>query len=125
MADSHDSGHHEHGLGYKQYMVVFVALCVFTAVSFVVNFGVRHEWLSPSAGFALILGVAIVKAVLVGMYFMHLYLDWGKLYFFIFPTFILGSMMMVVFLPDIVLAWHAEPDTAMPARAGTSSAVHK
>lgn len=120
MADSHDSGHHEHGLGYKHYMVVFAALCVFTAVSFVVNYAVRAGGLSHTAGFALILGVAVVKAVLVGVYFMHLYLDWGKLYFFIFPTFILGTMMLVVFLPDIVIHWHMQPDS-VPARPGAAA----
>ncbi len=31
--------------------------------------------------------------------------DWRKLYFMIFPAFILGAMMMMVFLPDMVLAW--------------------
>ena len=37
---------------------------------------------------------------------MHLKYDWGKLYFLIVPAFILGAMMMIVLLPDIVLAWH-------------------
>jgi cytochrome c oxidase subunit 4 len=55
--------------------------------------------------FALILGVAVVKATLVGMYFMHLKLDWGRLYFLIVPAFILGTMMMIVLMPDIVLGW--------------------
>ena len=53
----------------------------------------------------LILGVAVFKATLVGMYFMHLKFDWGKLYFMIFPAFILGVMMMMVLLPDIVFVW--------------------
>ncbi len=42
---------------------------------------------------------------------MHLIVDWGKLYYFIFPTFILGTMFMIVLLPDIVLTWHdTHPD---------------
>jgi caa(3)-type oxidase subunit IV len=49
--------------------------------------------------------VAVCKAVLVGMFFMHLKYDWGKLYFIIVPISILGLMMMIVLLPDIVLAW--------------------
>ena len=36
---------------------------------------------------------------------MHLKVDWGKLYFMIFPAFILGAMMMFVLMPDIVIAW--------------------
>jgi cytochrome c oxidase subunit 4 len=104
MADTHETGHH--GPNFKAYIVVFVALSIFTAVSFAVNDAVRHGWLSSVAGFALILGVAVVKAVLVGMYFMHLVVDWPKLYYLIFPTFILAAMMIVVFLPDMVLGWH-------------------
>ena len=103
MSDAHDAGHH--GPGFKAYMVVFGALSIFTVISFVVNYGVRHEVLTQHAGFALILAVAVIKAVLVGTYFMHLIIDWGKLYYFIFPTFILGAMFIVVLLPDIVLGW--------------------
>ena len=76
-----------------------------STMSFIVNYAVRREVLSPHAGFALILLVAVVKAVLVGTYFMHLLVDWAKLYYFIFPTFILGAMFIVVLLPDIVLSW--------------------
>jgi cytochrome c oxidase subunit IV len=103
MTEAHDAEHH--GPAIKTYMVIFVALSIFTAVSFLVNYAVRDGKLSEHAGFALILGVAVVKAVLVGTYFMHLIVDWKKLYYFIFPTFILGSMFIVVLLPDIVLSW--------------------
>ena len=59
------------------------------------------------AGFSLILGIAVCKALLVGAYFMHLTFEWGKLYFMIIPAFILGTMMMIVLLPDIVFVWVA------------------
>ena len=93
-----------HGPSFKAYMVVFGALSIFTAISFVVNEAVRHDVLSTQSGFLLILAVAVVKALLVAIYFMHLIVDWGKLYYFIFPTFILGTMFMIVLLPDIVLS---------------------
>ncbi len=104
MADAHSSEHHA-GPTIKHYMVVFGALSVFTVISFVVNWLVRGEILTPHAGFALIIGVAVIKAVLVGTYFMHLIVDWPKIYFLIFPTFILGAMFVIVLLPDIVLGW--------------------
>jgi len=106
MTDSHSSSEH-HGPGIKAYMVVFVALSIFTAISFIVNSAVRRGDIGAHTGFALILSVAIVKAVLVGAYFMHLIVDWPKLYYLIFPTFILGAMFVVVLLPDIVLGWHS------------------
>jgi cytochrome c oxidase subunit IV len=83
-------------------MVVFLALSMFTAISFLVNYFVGRNM----TGLAIILGVAVVKAILVGLYFMHLVVDWFKLYYLIFPTFILAAMFITVLLPDIVLAWH-------------------
>jgi cytochrome c oxidase subunit 4 len=113
-ADSEHSADHHEGLNVRAYLVVFVALSVFTAISFVVNGAVRSESLAPHMGFAIILSVAVIKAVLVGLYFMHLILDWGKFYFLIFPAFILGAMMLVVFLPDMVLGWHYFADAPFP-----------
>jgi caa(3)-type oxidase subunit IV len=117
MNESHASEHHA-GPGIQAYMVVFGALSIFTAISFLVNSAVRSGSLGSQAGFAIILGVAVVKAVLVGTYFMHLIVDWPKLYYLIFPTFILGAMFIVVLLPDIVLGWKTSaetPGTAPPA----------
>jgi caa(3)-type oxidase subunit IV len=111
MAQSHAPEAH-HGPGFKAYMVVAAALAVFTTVSFVVNMFVRNGTVSDGTGFTIILIVAVCKALLVAMYFMHLVIDWGKLYYLIIPAFILGAMMMVVLLPDIVIAWR----TALPPR---------
>src|SRR5579885_2023123 len=94
----HHDGHG--GTGTNVYLVIFIALAVFTVISFVVNAGVRHDTLTPHTGFALILAVAVCKAVLVGMFFMHLKFDWGRLYFLIIPALILGTLLVVVLLPD-------------------------
>ncbi len=103
-ADAH--GGHE-GPHVMAYLIVFAALAVFTLVSFAANYAAAQErqWISTYASFVIILGVAVVKATLVGMYFMHLKFDWGRLYFMIVPAFILGTVMVIVLLPDIVLAW--------------------
>jgi cytochrome c oxidase subunit 4 len=103
MADTHHAHHAAPNV--KLYLAIGVALAVFTAVSFVVNGFVAREVLHATHGFTIILAVAIVKAVLVGIYFMHLNHDWGKVGFMIVPAFILGAMMMFVLMPDIVLAW--------------------
>ena len=106
MTESHttETAHDGHGL--KPYLVVFGALVIFTALSFVFNSMVRAGSISAETGFTLILAVAVCKAVLVGTYFMHLLLDWKRLYFVIIPVMIMGAMMIIVLLPDIVLAWH-------------------
>jgi cytochrome c oxidase subunit 4 len=99
-------GHAGHGPNIKAYLVVGVALSVFTATSFVFNHFAQEKTISVFAAFVAILAVAIIKATLVGAYFMHLKYDWRVTYFMLIPAFILGTMMMVVLLPDIVFAWH-------------------
>lgn len=91
-----------HGPDFQAYIAVFAILTVLTALSFVVNYFLGQN--STSA--AIILGVAVVKALCVAVIFMHLRQDWGKLYFIIVPVVIMGIMMSIVLLPDIVLAWH-------------------
>jgi caa(3)-type oxidase subunit IV len=101
-ATTHDA---EHDLRVKAYFTVFIALSVFTAISFIANEAVRQKWIGPTTSFAIIIGVAVIKAFLVGLIFMHLNFDWGKVYFIIVPIFVLGVMMMLVLMPDIVIAW--------------------
>ena len=111
MAEAHDTVLGAHGAGghvgptVNAYLVVFGALAIFTAVSFGVNAVTRD---SPHVGAAIILLVAVVKATLVGMFFMHLKFDWSKLYFLVFPVLILTTMLLIVLLPDFVIDWHVE-----------------
>jgi cytochrome c oxidase subunit 4 len=116
--DPHSHAHHPSPT-FRLYMAVAGALAVVTCVSFAVNGLVTDKHLSPFMGFVIIMGVAVFKAVLVGMYFMHLKYDWGRLYFMIIPAFILATMFMIVLLPDIVVAWHIDQ---YPAPATTPSA---
>jgi cytochrome c oxidase subunit IV len=98
MADTHHGGEH-HGPSFQQYMIIAGILAVCTGASFLVNQVVSAKFLA----FVLILSVAILKASLVGAYFMHLKWDWKLLYFLIIPAFILGTMMMIVLMPDALL----------------------
>jgi caa(3)-type oxidase subunit IV len=99
MTDSHEHGHH--GPNVRAYLMVFAALAFCTFLSFVVN-AILGQNLG-SAG--IIMVVAVIKATLVAMIFMHLKWDWSRLYFLIIPAFILGTMMMFVLMPDVVFAW--------------------
>jgi caa(3)-type oxidase subunit IV len=106
VTDSHTPSSHGHaGANVKAYLIIFGALAVFTLLSFLVNFAVRSQHFTVAVGFILIMGVAVCKAVLVAMFFMHLKWDWGRLFFMIIPVLILGTMMIIVLLPDIVLSW--------------------
>ncbi|MGE3805392.1 MAG: cytochrome C oxidase subunit IV family protein [Gemmataceae bacterium] len=108
MAEHSEHAHAHHGPSVVAYLAVFVALSVFTIISFVVNGAVTADEpsLTQVQGFAIILGVAVIKALLVAFIFMHLKWDWGYVYFMIVPTMVLGVLMLFVLLPDIVLAWH-------------------
>jgi cytochrome c oxidase subunit IV len=117
-ATTHDASH---DMRVKAYFTVFIALSIFTAVSFVANYAALHNWISIPTSFAIILGVAIVKAFLVGMIFMHLNFDWGRVYFIIVPIFILAVMMMLVLMPDIVIAWQPGQEPYEPAVSTTGT----
>ena len=103
-SDHHDDPDH-HAKVLRAYLAVFVTLSVFTLVSFLANWAEQGGLFSITTAAAIIMIVAVIKAVLVGVIFMHLKWDWYKLYFMIVPAFIIGTMMIIVLLPDIVLAW--------------------
>jgi caa(3)-type oxidase subunit IV len=109
MSASHASphGHDEHvGMSTQGYLVVFALLMVFTVVSFFANDAAQQGSITAMQSFNIILGVAVIKAVLVATFFMHLKWDWGRLYFVIVPVSIVAVLLIVVLLPDIVFAWH-------------------
>jgi cytochrome c oxidase subunit IV len=101
---------------WRMYVGVFIALCVCTALSFVFNQVLGQN--STSA--ALITLVAIVKAGLVAMVFMHLTFDWRRVYGIMIPVVIMAVMTVIILSIDIGLVWHhghAESDAA-PAAHG-------
>jgi len=120
MADSHT--HAAHGPATtRPFVVVFIALCVFTAVSFLVNAFVRDAFnigwnLSIGTGFVIILSVAVVKALCVVTIFMHLKWDWGRLYFLIIPAMVLAPMLVFALLPDLVIYWYTLADWITPPK---------
>lgn len=103
---SHSSADaHGHAPNVAAYWKVFGALLICTLASFVANYAARDGDITVLTSFIIILAVACVKAVLVGAVFMHLTYDWGKVYIMIVPALVLGPLLVIVLLPDIVLAW--------------------
>lgn len=98
--------HADHGPNFQTYLLVFYALCVLTATSFLANLILARGLGWGQASFFVIMLVSCVKATLVGLIFMHLKFDFPKVYCIIIPVSIMGVMMMIVLLPDIVFAWH-------------------
>src|SRR5262249_17247003 len=102
--DAHAPGHgHDEGhISDRTFVYVFIGLMIFTVVSFTTNLLLRG---SPVINFLIILAVACVKAALVMTYFMHLKIDWRKVFVFLIPICILAPMVIMVLWPDLVLAW--------------------
>jgi len=104
-APSH-AGHDAHaGPDFALYIKIFAALCVLTLMSFLSNLIVNRGMNLPVLSMIIIMLVSVAKATLVAMIFMHLKWDWSKVYFLMVPVVIMGVMMIIVFLPDIMLAW--------------------
>jgi len=99
-------GGDHHGPTLNAYFAVFGALCVFTLVSFIANAMVYADIFSAHMAMAIIMVVAVVKATLVAMIFMHVKYEWSKLYFLIIPVAVLAVMMIIVLMPDGVMDWH-------------------
>lgn len=103
MTDSHaagDPGHDEfHGPNFPAYMKTFYALMVLTVASYLVFLALGHGHMPAM----IILMLAVVKATLVILVFMHLWFDIGKLYGIIIPVVILCFMSTCIFLIDQVV----------------------
>lgn len=105
-----DHAHDDHSghISDKTFIYIFGVLLVFTAITFTVNQVFKES--SPAINFTLIGIVAVCKATLVMTYFMHLKIDWRKIFVFLIPICILAPMVIMVLWPDMVLAWRLAPD---------------
>ncbi|HEV3144810.1 MAG TPA: cytochrome C oxidase subunit IV family protein [Gemmataceae bacterium] len=105
--DAAHAEHHEAHISDKTFLKVFGFLLCLTAATFAANqfLGERAKF----AAFIIIAIIAICKALLVVVYFMHLVLDIKKVYLFIVPVMILAPVIVIVLWPDIVLAWRLGP----------------
>ncbi len=113
---AHDAHAHEGHISDKTFMKVFGGLLVCTAMSYGTNrfFGSESIIHTPNAvvNFLLIGMIACFKAFLVMYFFMHLKIDWRKVFVFLIPICILAPMVIIVLWPDIVLAWRILPETS-------------
>ncbi len=73
----HDEAHaHEGHISDKTFIKIFGILLVCTTISFAANQLIGPE--KAVMNFIIILGVAVLKATLVVMFFMHLTIDWRR-----------------------------------------------
>jgi cytochrome c oxidase subunit IV len=82
------------------YLRVWAALAVFTLIEYF------YAFLFKDAFAILLLGLlfwAVIKAGLVGWYFMHLKFEGSWVYILIVPAFILAAILVMACMPDMVL----------------------
>ncbi len=82
------------------YLKVWVALLVLTVLEY------GYARLLAGGFHVLLVGLlvlALIKAVLVGMYFMHVRFEGRWVYFFIVPVTILAAILVIALVPDIAL----------------------
>ncbi len=117
MADlhTHAADSHEQKSHYLEYWRVFIILCVCTASSFVLNWGVGRALDMHLLSAGLIMLVAVVKAYFVIVIFMHLKQDWGMVYPIMIPVVIMSVMTIIILSIDTVFAIPLEqrPDVSM------------
>lgn len=117
MAEAAAAHAEHHGDMEKTYMKVFGVLVICTAISFIT---VSPIWfMSHQAGHTLVMMVAVLKAVLVAMFFMHLKYDWNKLYFMIVPCLVVGTVLCCALLPDITFSQTRITNFGEPPPAAT------
>ena len=93
-----DHAHEDHASHGAVYIRVFAALCVFTVISYLADWiGMPNKVMLG----AIVLPVAVAKALCVMMYFMHLKFERNWKYLLLAPTLILAAALPVALRPDI------------------------
>jgi cytochrome c oxidase subunit IV len=89
---------HDHG-GVGKYLVVFAALCVLTGASF---FTYSSFWpFGKHVAWAFMMAVSCTKAMLVAMFFMHLYWEANWKWVLTVPASFMSIFLLLMLVPDI------------------------
>ena len=100
MADSHA----KHG---PSYMTIYWYLAILTVVEIAVIF----LPISRTAIAVLLVSLASTKAAMVALYFMHLRLETKTLGYIALTPVVIGTLLVLVLLPDSLRAPHQTADT--------------
>jgi len=97
-APAHDD--HAHG-GIGKYIAVFVALCFLTTMSFL-TYSPAWPWRDqPQVGWAFMMAVSCTKAMLVVLFFMHVWWEANWKYVLTIPAAMMALFMVIMLAPDI------------------------
>ena len=95
----HDAGDdHDHG-GVGKYIAVFIALCVLTGASF---FTYSSYWpFDKHVAWAFMMAVSCTKAMLVVMFFMHLFWEANWKWVLTVPASCMSIFLILMLVPDV------------------------
>jgi cytochrome c oxidase subunit 4 len=99
-APGHDD--HAHG-GLGKYIAVFIALCFLTTMSFF-TYSAAWPWRDqPEVGWAFMMAVSCTKAMLVVLFFMHVWWEANWKYVLTIPAAMMALFLVIMLVPDIGL----------------------
>jgi cytochrome c oxidase subunit 4 len=95
----HDD-HHSHG-GLGKYVLVFLALCGLTTMSFF-TYSPAWPWRDqPQVGWTFMMAVSCTKAMLVIMFFMHVWWEANWKYVLTIPAAMMALFLGIMLIPDV------------------------
>jgi len=98
-AHAHDEEHGHGGIG--KYLLVFLALCGLTTMSFL-TYSPAWPWRDqPQVGWAFMMAVSCTKAMLVVLFFMHVFWEANWKYVLTIPAAMMAIFMAIMLIPDI------------------------
>jgi cytochrome c oxidase subunit 4 len=100
--DAHDEhgSHAGHG-GIGKYLLVFLALCALTTMSFL-TYSSYWPWRNePHVGWAFMMAVSCTKAMLVVLFFMHVFWEANWKYVLTIPAAMMAIFLALMLVPDI------------------------
>ena len=97
-----DQSHEDHG-GLGKYFAVFLALCVLTGASFFTysSYWPFHD--TPQIGWAFMMVVSCTKAMLVILFFMHVFWEANWKYVLTIPASCMSLFLVLMLVPDVGL----------------------
>ena len=107
-ADAGHDGHDGHGAGdghggIGKYLLVFLALCALTTMSFF-TYSSLWPWKNePHVGWAFMMAVSCTKALLVVLFFMHVFWEANWKYVLTIPAAMMAIFLALMLVPDVGL----------------------
>ncbi|MBM4021963.1 MAG: hypothetical protein FJ284_06950 [Planctomycetes bacterium] len=97
--DVHAADHAHGGVG--KYIAVFLALCFLTTMSFF-TYSAAWPWKDqPEVGWAFMMAVSCTKAMLVVLFFMHVWWEANWKYVLTIPAAMMAVFLVIMLVPDV------------------------